>query len=82
MYTMPLYLDNVGDKGRKCGIVFFFTCSNNDNALSTIIICLHVYNYMLNPDRSVVQAIRKCAALQRLVYVSCNPDGARKNIVE
>lgn len=33
-------------------------------------------------DPQVVQAIRKCSMIRKLVYVSCNPEGALNNFVE
>ena len=37
---------------------------------------------LLSIDLQVVDTIRKSKTIERLIYVSCNPEGASKNLIE
>ena len=41
-----------------------------------------IYNWPSPADPHVVQVIRQCFAIERLIYVSCNPEGVITNFVK
>ena len=43
---------------------------------------LYITYHVFPLDPKVVETIRKCAPLRRLVYVSCHLEGARKNLLK